>query len=136
MSRSVSTHQHAVATAYLHPFQPEFDDREFEWKSFVEDLVDVLHTKYPSLRPCARWQGRENKVVLENQVFEVSVSEYYGLVAICLAPLDPDIGFSLAATERLKLGFIKHIHKNYKSCALFLLGHASNGEGVFRTIQS
>lgn len=130
MGRSVSTHRHSVCTVYLHPEFEEGD--EYAWQDFIEDLQNnVLAEKYPSLRACNRWDGRENHVIMENQHIEISVSEYCGFVAVCLAPLDPDNGFHVAVAERMANSFDKLITKMFKSCALRSVGSASNGEQFF-----
>lgn len=132
MGRSVSTHRHAVATVYLHP---ELEDNDWAWNDFCEDLRDnVLVPRYPSLRKCDRWQDREDHVILENQHVEVSVSGYCGLVAVCLAPIDPYDAFKVAFAGRMANNFEKHITKMFKSCALVKEGTFSNGESFYRRI--
>lgn len=131
MGRSVSTHQHSVATVYLHPEFEGGDDYAFQ--DFIDDLKDnVLCPKYPSLCACDRWSGREDHVVLENSQVEISISEYCGLVAVCLAPLDPGNAFQLAVAERMSKSFHKTLHRMFKSCALESIGRMSNGEQVFQ----
>lgn len=133
MGRSVSTHQHSVCTVYLHP---EFEDGdEFAWSDFIEDLrANVLQEKFPSLRECDRWQDNEDHIILENSQVEVSVSEYCGLVSVCLAPLDDGNGFHVAVAERLAVSFQKCLHKAFGKSALRSCGHMSNGEQVFERV--
>lgn len=133
MGRSVSTHRHAVATVYIH-LDDAFDP-DFGWSDFVEDLRDnVLKEKYPSLTDCDRWQDREDHVIMENCQIEISVSEYCGLVAVCLAPVDPDNAFFVAVAERLAKSFRDTVNGAFKSNALVKLGSFSNGESVFQKI--
>ena len=130
MGRSVSTHRHAVATVYLNM---EFGEDDFDF--FLEDLCDnVLVPKYPSLEPCNRWMDREDHVILQNQYCEVSVSEYCGCVAVCLAPFDPDDAYKVAWCERVADSFKRHVEKNFKSCAMRRIGGFSNGESVYQKI--
>lgn len=125
MGRSVSTHRNAVATVYLH------FEGDLEWEDFLEDLKDnVLVPKYPSLEPCNRWMD-EDHVILQNQFCEVSVSEYCGCVAVCLAPFDPDDAYKVAWCERVAASFERHVEKNFKSCAMRRIGGFSNGESVY-----
>ena len=134
MGRSVSTHTHAVATVYL---QPDFSqsDIDFAWSDFLEDLRDnVILPKYPTMTTADRWEGRENHVIADNYQIEISVSEYCGLVAVCLAPLDPYNPAHVAEAERRAAGFSKLITRMFKSCALSSLGRFSNGEQVFQKV--
>lgn len=136
MGRSVSTHRHAVETIYLHL---EFEESEVymeNWEDFLDKLRAIAQEKYPSLADCDRWSGREDRVILENSQVEVSVSEYCGLVAICLAPLDPDNGFHVAIAERAAKGFTACLHKAFPSSALRSLGRASNGEQFFSKVSA
>jgi hypothetical protein len=134
MARSVSTHRNAVATVYL---QLEDLDPEFGWTDFIEDLkVNVLHPKYPSLRGCDRWAGREDHVIAESETFEVSVSEYNGLVSVCLAPYDENNGLHVATARRMAAGFEKLIQAAFRDSALISQGRASNGEQFFTLANS
>ena len=132
MGRSVSTHRHAVATVFLHPGCEE----DWQFDDFLECVQENLEDKYPSLRRCDRWAGREDHVVLENNRAEVSVSEYCGLVAVCLAPRDPDDPLDQGWTWQCKTGFKKHLEKAFSPCALRSVGRFSNGEQVFTKVSS
>lgn len=137
MGRSVSTHRHAVETVYLHLEVEEAHTYQEDWDDFITDLQDnVLKEKYPSLTDCDRWQDREDHVILENRQVEVSVSEYCGCVAICLAPLDPDNNFHVAIAERAAKGFTACLHKAFPSSALRSQGFMSNGGQVFTKVSA
>lgn len=132
MGRSVSTHRHSVCTVYLHP---EFEDGDdFAWTDFVDCLREVLQEKFPSLRNADRWLDREDHIILENSRVEVSVSEYCGLVSVCLAPIDDCNGFHVAVAERLAGSFQKCLHKAFGKLALRSIGRASNGEQFFQPV--
>jgi hypothetical protein len=134
MGRSVSTHRNAVETFFI-AFEVEPGDEDFAWDDFIEDLSDnVLCAKYPSLSRCDRWQGREDHIILENSQVEISVSEYCGLVAVCLAPLNPDNAFHVTIAERMSKGFRNTLHKAFPKSSLQSIGRASNGEQFFQTI--
>lgn len=129
MGRGVSTHRHAVATVFLHLEDLNETD---DWDSFTEDLQDnVLAMRYPTMEKCDRWQDREDHVIMENRQMEVSVSEYCGCVAICLAPRDPD---HPAEAQRRAPAFERYIEKMFKSCAMRKLGSFSNGESVYERV--
>ena len=138
MSRSVSRHKNAYVTVYLnHPFGE--GEEEESWDYFIEDLQQVLDGSacdggFPSLIPCDRWSGREDHVILENQRGEVSISEYNGLVAICLAPRDPDNALDVGWCDTVAKSFRALLHKAYKHCALSSMGRFSNGEQAFQPI--
>jgi len=134
MSRSVSRHPHAVETVFLnHPFE---DDEEYGWSDFIEDLREnVLKPRFPSLRICDRSAGREDHVILENQRCEVSVSEYHGIVAVCLAPKDPDNPLDANLAAVCGPGFRKTVVENYHGSALVSQGTCSNGEQIFALVK-
>ena len=138
MSRSVSTHINAVATVYLHPEFEDDVDREYEWECFIEDLQNVITgvsgvkgSSYPSMSPCNRWSGREDHVILENGRAEVSVSEYCGLVSVCLAPRNVDDPLDEGWCGGVASNFKKLLHTAYPNSAMVSMGHFSNGEQVF-----
>ena len=128
MSRSVSTHVNAVATVYLNPELESSDDFDF----FLEDLRDnVLPKILPSPSKANRWSGREDHVIADGAHYEVSVSEYNGLVAICLAPLDVDNEEDVEWCGANADDFRDKLNKVFRSCALNRMGTASNGEAFF-----
>jgi hypothetical protein len=128
MSRSVSTHRHAVATVYLQPELHEEDDFDY----FLEDLKqNILPAIFPSLRECNRWMDREDHIIMESGRCEVSVSTYCGLVAVCLAPRDPDCGLDCGWCGQQAGKFESQLEKYFAGCALHSMGCASNGEQFF-----
>lgn len=124
MARSVSTHQHAIETVYL-------DGAEYteDFEFFIEDLQRLIRGHYLSFSPCDHWQGQENHIILRNKRAEVSVSEYCGIVAVCLAPLDPNHSFDRKWCHQTASNFRKILHNGYP--ALVSKGQASNGEQFF-----
>lgn len=137
MSRSVSTHPNALATVYLYPFlYAGVDDY---YTQFFEELLEIIRRRFPSFRPCDRWVGRENHVVLQNAHAEVSVAEYNGLVSVCLAACD-DHSEAFAALSAhwaasASRTFRNHLHRCFADSALLSQGHASNGEQFFTRLQ-
>lgn len=131
MGRSVSTHRNAVATVFLH-----LDiDEDFSWDDFINDLRDnVIGPKYPSMENCNRWLGREDHIILQNCYGEISVSEYCGCVAICLAPRDDDDGWNSAWCHRAAKNFERIVTKAFKSSAMQKVATFSNGEAMYRKI--
>ena len=114
MGRSVSTHPRAIETVYLSPDRFQ-DDGDFTFYDFLDDLRDnVLSEVSPSLSPCDRWEGNENHVIMENGHCEVSVSEYCGIIAVCLAPRTAENGFSVAWTGRLANKFSRMVQEMFR----------------------
>jgi hypothetical protein len=150
MARSVSTPTNASEKVYLaHPYNAE--DEEFGFQDFIEDLRQVLDGSagapggkgFPSLEPRDHWLDREDHAVLENSHAVVTVSEYCGLVAVCLVPKEEsDFGYDQsrkaladAWTERACKGFRNLLHGAYSQCAIVSQGFFSNGEQVFRRVE-
>ena len=154
MSRSVSTHPYSIATVYLK--SPECDEHEDLcvefWMDLVEDLQDILtgasqvdsglrvngkpFTGFEGYEPCDRWTGREDHVILEGELSEISVSEYCGIVAVCLAPLDPDIVTHVNACAAAAPYFFALLQKAFPDSFLRKVGTFSNGESVYETLQA
>ena len=94
MSRSVATPYNAVKVAYaaFEPFDADEDDgydpylaSEY-FEDAVYNLIETARERYPSLEASSGWIDRENRVVLENALARVTVSEYNGLVAVAVVP--------------------------------------------------
>lgn len=65
------------------------EGHDYDWEDFEGDLEWVsgyMQELWPSLRSTERWPYDEVHVFLESSLVEVSVSEYCGLVALCIAP--------------------------------------------------
>lgn len=137
MSRSVMTHPDAVATAFIDGSHIE-DSDEFDW--FVEDLQHSITSRWKSMDAEDRWVGRELRVIAENRMAYVTVSEYCGLVAVCLVSKSEDYlntGYADDAsmanladqwTASVAPGFLKAYGE------LRSLGFASNGEQFLERI--
>jgi hypothetical protein len=155
MARSVSTPTGAVATVYLNrphiaAGEGEPDDSYFAeegWEDFLLDLRQVLDGSagapggkgFPSLSECDRWLDREDHAILENCHAVVTVSEYCGLVAVCLVPKDANAysdpsPLALEWCARVEDSFEKLLHGAYKDSALRSQGRASNGEQFFALV--
>ena len=152
MSRSVSTHPYAVATAYIALNDEPDKDGYFLWEDFIDDLRNVLtgdsgvdsgllvngkpFTGFDGYNHADRWVGREDHVILAGELTEISVSEYDGLVAVCLAPLDPDEPSHRHACEHAAPFFNALLRAAYPSSFLRKVGTFSNGESVYETLQA
>jgi hypothetical protein len=141
MGRSVSYHRYAVCKVYLQdPAELHSDDvddwlaQEY-WRDFIADLQSLIQGRYPSMSECDRWADREEHIILENSRGEVSVSEYCGLVCVCLAPRDPDNPLDQGWCDRSATAFERFLENHYRHCALHSRGRASNGEQFFAPLQ-
>ena len=101
-------------------------------------MFRCLQEKFPSLTERDRWEDREDHIFAENQHCEISVSEYCGLVAVCIRAKDcggdgngSSSGLHTGWTNAAVKGFRDCLHKAYSGCALRSLGSASNGEQFF-----
>lgn len=77
MSRSVSIPLNAFKLAYA-----SIPDDEFDFEYALDCFRDAAATRYPSLRECDTWIGREDRAVLENPYCYIVVSEYNGIVTL------------------------------------------------------
>lgn len=139
MGRSVETPNHATAVVYLHDSIDDSDD----WDDLIDDLQQALGAKYPSFQPVkAAWLDypyRETRIILANRHAQVTISEYCGLVAVCLVPIEQpyDYGHETGAQNladswcaRIEPGFREIVgHFGHR---LAHVGTASNGEAFYR----
>lgn len=86
MSRSVSTPYDAVKVAYAAFECDEPYDAQDEFEDALDCLRELAREMYPSLDTSSGWIDRENRVVLENNLARITVSEYCGLVAVAAVP--------------------------------------------------
>jgi len=147
MGRSVSTHRHAIATQYI---VPEGNDLYDAWDYFLDDIRNILNgeagvdsgmmingrafTGFDGYKEDDRWAGREDLVILSGELSEISVSEYDGVVAICLAPLDPDNDSHVSACRRATPYFNAILQAAFGKQAIKKVGTFSNGESVYETV--
>lgn len=158
MARSVSTPTNAYATAYLNrphiaAGDSEPDDSFFAeegWEDFLLDLRQVLDGSagapggkgFPSLSECDEWLDREDHAIMENRHAYVTVSEYCGLVAVCLVPKEESafgydssrLALAEAWTRNNSDRFEKLLHGAFPDSALISQGRASNGEQFFAPV--
>lgn len=81
MARSVYIPSRAAEVAYA---DASWMEDGFDFDDAVDCAIDALRAKYPSLEQPSRqrWIGNEGRVILENKLVSIVVSEYCGLVAI------------------------------------------------------
>lgn len=139
MGRSVNYLDRATKVTYIHGevgYQDEetneFIEHEFWFDDLFENIKYGLKAIFPSLTECERWDNRETKIFLENNLVEIGISEYCGLVSISVRPNEKNW-----ANENLANNWINKVWDKSEikmaefSNVLNRVGTFSNGEGVF-----
>lgn len=108
------------------PWDYDADDFSNDLEAVTEYMMEL----WPSLYPVERWIGNEVHIVLENGLVEVSVSEYMGLVALCIAPrsdfdYEDHLGLAKRWISQVSERFLRTFGEYAK------LGTFSNGETVY-----
>lgn len=125
MARSVSVPRDAVKVAYA-CFNGEYPE---DWDEAVSCVRRALLNKYPSLRRCSEWIGREDRAILANDLAFISVSEYCGLVALAAVPKN-ESAKAAAWCERVNLDLAASCFGDL----LIKYGTFSNGEALFHRV--
>lgn len=124
MARSVYVPSRAAEVVYA---DASWMEVSYEYDDAIDNARAALKAKYPSLSDADRWIGREGRVILENKLVSIVVSEYCGLVAISAVVED---GYG-ALAER----FGNNIDLSPAAAAfgdeLVCRGRFSNGEAIF-----
>jgi len=157
MSRSVLTHRNAIATVYL--YAPEYLEDEYDyslekqiWLEFIDDIRNVLtgvagvdSKLLVNGKPFTGFDGyewaddpRHNEVtvILLGELTEISISEYAGIAAVCLAPIDPEDPTHRHACEHAAPYFNELLRQAFPDSFLRKVGTFSNGESVYERIQA
>lgn len=156
MGRSVETRSDALLEAYeewgnfedyfenILGFEPDADediayenwcynDAGEEWTWYRDDFKSRMMELFPSFWETERWPSgyyayylRETNVYLENNLLEVSVSEYCGLTYIAVAAKEGvNLGLAKAVANKMRAKFEENFGQ-YKKVGTF-----SNGESVY-----
>jgi hypothetical protein len=97
MGRSVNYLNNAEVVLYF-PFENEyFENGEYNeylsqmnWDDMVINISAEIRAKLPSYYKVDKWDNRETKIILENNLCVIGISEYCGLVSLSVAPRDSD----------------------------------------------
>ena len=126
MGRSVNYLSNAHKVFYT-TFKGEED---YEWYDFKDNITWGLKSQFPSLCECNRWEGREAHIFLENNLVEIGISEYCGLVSVSIRAKEGKEAIGENWIDKVAANFEKVIRENcgdvYRK-----IGSFSNGEGVF-----
>lgn len=127
MGRSVDTVTNAAEVVFIYQ---DFED-SFAWQDFIEDVKTIILRRYPSFYACDKWDGREQKRILENGFARVVVCEYCGLVSVNLDSIDDNV-LGKNWCRQIAKGFKNLLDKTFLVNRITPIGHASNGEKVYR----
>lgn len=124
MARSVYVPSRAANVVYA-----SFEDDADYWEDAIDNVAYDLMAKYPSLeKPSSpRWVGREGRVILENKLVSVVVSEYCGLVALSVVVEWAYESFGYQFANKMDLDAVA----GYFGRQLLAGGRFSNGEQMF-----
>ena len=136
MGRSVMTVSNAAAVVY---FTDDEGMEEWEWDDLIENVQDTIKGHFPSFQKCEKWKwlADECRVILVNGHADITISEYCGLVAVCLVPYaDYDgehIELSLAWCNQIAGNWAALLNKAFGG--LVKTGTGSNGEAFYKRIE-
>lgn len=143
MGRSVSELSNSTRVLYIN-YETEYENEdggivydEFAYDDLKDNCKSAIKSLFPSFKNSDRWEGNETRIILENQLVEIGISEYCGLVSISARPNDYayDNGkHGLADTFINKIwDKLKFELKNY-SDVLVRVGGFSDGTSVYQKI--
>jgi hypothetical protein len=132
MGRSVSYPSEAEVVCYSH-FTGEGEEcgSELEFDLLIEDFRESVTAEMPGQWwEADSWIGRENHVLMASNLFMAGMSEYCGLVAYWLVPVDTeDEGLEVEVERHAGIARFRELFDNLRP-----IGTASNGEQFFERI--
>lgn len=152
MGRSVNYLNNAEVVIYFHfesevNEEGEYDDFEsqFAWEDLTNNLICEIKSKLPSYyEEKNKWDNRETKIILSNNLCNIGISEYCGLVSLSVACKDgenywPDNKayheqFSKYHANKIK-NTLQKIVDDLTGSRLNKIGTFSNGESVFEKLK-
>jgi hypothetical protein len=136
MGRSVSYLNNSVFVLYF-PFDysenPEDDN--MNWDDMIENLKYEIKAKLPSYHKTDEWDNRETRIILKNNLCNIGISEYCGLVSLSVAPKNNEYdvwheSFALRHAQQIK-GTLEKVLNDLGLKRLSKIGTFSNGESIF-----
>jgi hypothetical protein len=104
----------------------------------VDNLRCAIKEKLPSYYETDKWGNRETRIVLQNALCHIGISEYCGLVSLSVAPRENEYGerwlretFAVHHAQQIK-GTLEKVLYNLGLKRLSKIGTASNGEAFFQ----
>lgn len=158
MGRSVATHSRSIADVFFSfhvGYCPQCDfvtsgssfncdecgteldtvnDGSWAWDDLVENIQSSLTERFPSLQCADHWPQSEVHAIAENAHCAVVISEYCGLVALGVVPVEWDgwygdsntEGLARTWAERYLVPFLRQQWGELRHVGTF-----SNGEAVY-----
>ena len=130
MSRGVFVPRNAELVVYVPT--PIDEESIYDFDIILDDLKYYLHSKMPSLYETTDWVSNEGYIFMENDLVQIGVSEYNGVMAIWVIVKEdyyPQLAYRwLAKVE-------KHFWNIPLEPKLKLLGYFSNGEPVYEKVE-
>lgn len=133
MGRSVRIPRTARTTVHLWT-----NWQDIEFGEFIAELQDVLQSKFPSLLPANQWRNKEEHTILANDLCEVVVCEYMGMVSVSLCRLDyPAVPVAMADfwMDQVSKTFRAAVRQSNHGDCYDKLGTMGNGVAVFQKIE-
>ena len=143
MGRSVNYLDNSEVVLYF-PLDNEYNEEgefdeflsEMNWDDIIDNLCYEIKAKLPSYYDVKdKWGNRETRIILENNLCSIGISEYCGLVSLSVAPKNNEYD---AWHESFALRHVRQIEGTLEKvlCELGLknlhkVGTFSNGEAVF-----
>ena len=148
MGRSVATVRGSTTIAYVDQSElgyvydeetntvtDEYDEcqGQFEWECYEDNVVEQICDKWKSMedvREDNEWHGNECKVIARNNLCDITISSYCGLVALCLVPRTDD---HEDGTGNLCESFARRIAPNFDKMfgEINRVGGFSDGTSVY-----
>jgi hypothetical protein len=142
MGRSVNYLDNAEVVLYF-PFDDdkneagEYDENlaSLFWDDMIDNLTYSIKAKLPSYYKTDKWGNRETRIILENSLCNIGISEYCGLVSLSVAPKNNEYdawheAFALRHANQIK-GTLERVLHDLGLKNLHRIGTFSNGEAVF-----
>ena len=111
---------------------------QWHWDFFVEYITETLKKKYPSLVDIGdQWIDNECKVILANDLVNITISEYCGVVAVSIVPVDDlhyydEQGLAIGWIKRVSNGFSELLETNFDG--IRKIGTYANGNSVYQRV--
>jgi len=158
MGRSVSTPSNCEAVArkdtlhFGYPFNEDTQEHDFDagycemqgqddYEYLKDSILEQAQARWPSFNAVEnKWLGNEDKVLLENDLAYIGISEYCGLTAVWLKSKHSELDGSYYAEEASRAplceGFVSRISDTFMKMfnEYNQVGAFSNGEVLLEKV--
>ena len=132
MGRSIMTYGE-TAVHFAHDIE---DDVEFsDMMEYIADQISCKYKSFDNVIQEEKWVGDEGRIILENQIIQVAITEYCGLAAVSFI-VDPEAEeYNYTALAQRLIPYIEtytaKLLKKSGYDVLSRIGTFSNGVGVY-----